>query len=61
MAQGAALHPRSSDVSTVRSPSAPATAVPPFSPSPLQLQQAKDYVKDDNLKNTIHASRTLGY
>ncbi len=59
--QRAALYPRSSDVSAVSSPSPPATAVPPFSPSLLYLRQTKDYGKDNGPKNTIHASRTLGY
>ena len=59
--QRAALHLRSSDVSAVSSPSAPATAVPPFSKSPLPLRQTKDYGKDNGPKNTFHASRTLGY
>ncbi len=44
--QRAALHLRFSDVSAVSSPSAPATAVPPFSPSPLSLRQTKDYGKE---------------
>ncbi len=59
--QRAALHLRSSDVSAVSSPSAPATAVPPFPPSSFILRQTKDSGKDNGPKNTIHASRTLGY
>jgi hypothetical protein len=58
MAQGAVLHLRSSDVSAVSSPSAPTTAVPPFSPNWLPLRQTRDYGKDNGPKNIIHASGT---